>query len=96
MGWLGEEGAGLGALSVNGAYHFAGGVSARRWRPFLTGGFTLGSDSSTLLSLFNVGAGVNFWMKPDVGLRLEFRDYIWSDNGETAHVLGLRVCVAFR
>ena len=88
------ESDGFGVLSVNGSYHFNGGASARRWRPFLTGGYTLGFDGGSSESFFNVGGGVDFWMKPGVGLRLEFRDHIWTQ--EDVHLWGVRIGVTFR
>jgi hypothetical protein len=92
-----EEGSdGLGVLSVNGAYHFNGGAAARRWRPFVTGGYTLGFDGSTSENLFNVGGGVDVWMKSKVGLRLEFRNHIWMEDGETTHFWAFRVGITFR
>jgi len=96
LGWLEEGGDGLGVLSVNGAYHFGGGANARRWRPFVTGGYTLGFDGDVTENLFNIGGGVDFWMKPRVGLRLEFRDHIWSEDGDAVHFWGVRVGVTFR
>ncbi len=96
LSWLEEGSDGLGVLSVNGSYHFNGGSSTRRWRPFLTGGYTLGFDGETSENLFNVGGGVDYWVKPRVGLRLEFRDHVWSDGGETVHFWGARVGVTFR
>ena len=96
LGWLEEGGDGLGILSVNGAYHFGGGANAGRWRPFVTGGYTLGFDGDVTENLFNVGGGVDFWMKPKVGLRLEFRDHIWSEDGDAVHFWGVRVGITFR
>ncbi|MBS1117398.1 MAG: hypothetical protein H6Q87_1782 [candidate division NC10 bacterium] len=96
LSWLEEGSDGLGVLSVNGSYHFNGGTSARRWRPFLTGGYTLGFDGEMSENLFNVGGGVDVWMKPRVGLRLEFRDHIWSEEGDTIHFWGFRIGVTFR
>ena len=96
LSWLEEGSDGLGVLSVNGSYHFNGGTSARRWRPFLTGGYTLGFDGETSENLFNLGGGVDFWMKPRVGLRLEFRDHVWMESDETIHFWGFRIGVTFR
>jgi hypothetical protein len=39
---------------------------------------------------------VDIWLKPKVGLRVEFRDHIWSDEGYTVHFWGARFGVTFR
>jgi len=98
IGYLGLfEESGLGILSVNGSYHFNGGrAPARRVRPFVTGGYSLGFAGGGHANLFNVGAGVDYWLKPKVGLRLEFRDHVWAEGDETLQLLGVRVGVTFR
>jgi hypothetical protein len=35
-------------------------------------------------------------MKPKVGLRLEFRDHVWSEDGDAVHFWGVRFGVTFR
>lgn len=90
-----ENSEGIGVFSVNGTYHFGGGNTAAKARPFVTGGYTLGfRDGSE--SLFNVGGGVDYWFKPKVGLRIEFRDHIWTSGGETVQFWGVRFGVTFR
>jgi hypothetical protein len=64
-------------------------------RPFVTGGYTLGFRDGHE-NLFNVGGGVDFWLKPKVGLRVEFRDHIWIEDNDTLQFLGVRVGVMFR
>jgi len=96
LDWLENGGDGLGVLSVNGASHFNGGAAARRWRPFVSGGYTLGFDGGVSENLFNIGGGVDIWLKPRFGLRVELRDHIWSDEGDTVHFWGVRFGVTFR
>ena len=96
LNWFEEGSDGLGILSVNGSYHFNGGAVSGRWRPFVTGGYTLGFDSEESVNLFNIGGGVDYWMKPKVGLRLEFRDHIWSGGDENIHFWSFRVGITFR
>lgn len=86
---------GLGIFSVNGAYHFGGGSRSARVRPFVTGGYTLAFRDGHA-NLFNVGGGVDVWLKPKVGLRVEFRDHIWTEENDTLQFLGVRVGVTFR
>ena len=50
-------------------------VTGRRLSPFVTGGIgTATSDAKTELA-WNAGAGMLFFVKPDTGARLEFRNY---------------------
>jgi hypothetical protein len=87
---------GIGVFSANGSYHFNGGAATRRLRPFVTGGYTLGFASDGHQNLFNVGGGVDYWLKPKVGLRIEFRDHIWHEENDTLHFWGVRAGVTFR
>jgi len=90
-----EDSEGIGVFSVNGSYHFGGGSPSRKVRPFVTGGYTLGFQDGHA-NLFNVGGGVDFWLKPKVGLRVEFRDHIWTRDNDTVQFLGVRAGVTFR
>ena len=90
-----EDSEGVGVLSINGAYHFGRASASGKVRPFITGGYTLGFNDGTA-NLFNVGGGVDFWLKPKVGLRAEFRDHIWMDGDDTVQFMGVRVGVTFR
>jgi Outer membrane protein beta-barrel domain len=86
---------GIGVFSLNGSYHFGSGPHSRKLRPFVTGGYTLGFRDG-YANLFNVGGGVQYWLKPKVGLRFEVRDHIWSNGGDTIQFWGVRVGVTFR
>jgi hypothetical protein len=55
-------------LAVNASYHF--GDTLRRTVPFATGGYSFGINSN---HGFDVGAGVNYWIGPKMGLRFEIR-----------------------
>jgi hypothetical protein len=86
----------FGMLSVNGAYHFNSAAGAGKWRPFVTGGYTLIFDSGSTGNLFNIGAGVDYWFRRKVGVRVEFRDHIWTPGEITVQYLGVRFGVTFR
>lgn len=43
--------------------------------PFITGGYSA-FIRDRLDNLLNLGAGLNFWLRPRFGLRLAFRDYV--------------------
>ena len=77
-------GDGFGILSVNPSYHFRNASASGRFVPFVTGGFSLGFRNGTAGG-GNFGSGVQYWMKDHVGLRLEFRDHIFSSD--TPHFL---------
>lgn len=87
-------GDGLGTFSVNGSYHFLKTSGSEKVVPFLTGGYT-GFFRDGYANGVNFGAGVNYWFKPRVGLRVEFRDHIWVEN-ESTHFLNVRVGLNFR
>ena len=82
---------GLGVLSTNGSYHFAPDAKVD---PFVTAGYTLFFRNG-VANGFNVGAGLNYWLRENVGLHLQFRDYIINEY-DTAHFLGFRIGLAFR
>jgi hypothetical protein len=46
--------------------------------------------------MVNVGGGANIWLHPSVGLRLEFRDHLWTGRDSKTQSWGLRIGVAFR
>lgn len=94
IGYLGlarSLGDGFGVFSANGSYHFRT-RSDRKLAPFVTAGYSLAFRSGTA-NMFNFGGGVHYWFCEKVGLRLEFRDHVWSRE---AHFWGLRIGVAFR
>ena len=86
-----QFGDGIGILSTNVGYHFV--KPNRKLVPFVSGGFSLafrnGSSGGG-----NFGGGVQYWMKPHLGLRFEFRDHIFSSD--TPHLYGFRVGLSFR
>jgi hypothetical protein len=86
-------GNGVGILSTNVAYHFVNASSDQKLVPFVTGGFSLafrgGSSGGG-----NFGGGVQYWMRPHVGLRFEFRDHLFSSD--SPHLYGFRVGVSFK
>jgi hypothetical protein len=87
---------GIGMASVNGSYHF---MRNRTVSPFVTAGYSLGFREGHI-NLVNFGGGVNWWMNDRIGLRLEFRDHIYSESHfnhtDRFHYLGGRIGFAFR
>ncbi len=93
--WPTENIAGIiGVLSVNGSYHFYG-STPRKVVPFVTSGYTLLFREGTA-NATNVGGGVTWWFREKTGLRLEFRDHIWSPDRSTVHLWQVRIGLSFR
>jgi len=82
----------IGVFSPNGYYHF---VHERDLKldPFVTGGYTLYFRNGHA-SLFNFGAGVNYWLQRSLGVRFEFRDHVQTD-GSAVHSWGFRFGLVF-
>lgn len=87
-------GDGLGTFSINGSYHFLKSSQGGKVVPFVTGGYT-GFFRGGYANGVNFGAGVNYWFKPRVGLRFEFRDNLWLQD-DAVHFLNFRVGLTFR
>ena len=85
----------LGVFSANGYYHLYGGDTSRKGDPFVTGGYTMFFRSGRS-NLFNLAAGVNYWLHDRIGLRLEFRDHIRTPGRGTVHFFNLRVGLIVR
>jgi len=84
-------------FSANGSYHFRTSGSSTKMVPFGTAGFSaLGScgDSCGGLIGFNFGGGVNYWITPRRGLRLELRDHVFKPS-DPIHKWEIRVGLAF-
>ena len=89
-----DASSGLGLFSVNGGYHFV--KSKSKAVPFLTGGYT-GFFRGGYANGVNFGGGVNYWFKERMGLRVEFRDNLLTeDSSYRVHFLNVRVGLAFR
>lgn len=86
-------GDGIGILSVNPSYHFRNASASKKLVPFVTGGFSLAFRSGSSGG-GNFGGGVQYWMKDHLGLRVEFRDHIFSSD--SPHFLQFRVGLSFR
>ena len=79
---------GVALLSLNGLYRFTQG----RTEPFLTGGYSLGFRSRAA-SFGNIGGGVTYWARENLGIRFELRDNI---RDPATHWVIARFGVAFR
>ena len=82
-------------VSANGSYHFRQSAS-QKLVPFGTAGVSglAGcGDGCGATGAFNFGGGINYWFRPHRGLRLEVRDYVFSDNA--VHKWEMRIGFAF-
>ncbi len=85
---------GVATLSPNLVARFRAKDKNHKLEPFVTGGYTLFFRSATASGV-NFGGGVNYWFNDNVGLRLEFRDNVWTLNAPI-HYVDFRVGVTFR
>jgi hypothetical protein len=86
-----------GLASVTPAYHFIRRDSKRKFDPSVGGGVSLLVGGGGAAAAVHYGGGLNYWVGRRIGLRFEFRHHLWSpEGGETVHLIGLRIGVAFR
>lgn len=81
---------GIGVMSLNGSYHF---TPKEKIDPFVTTGYSLFFRSGTANG-FNIGGGFNYWLRDNLGLRVEFRDQVMIAR-DTYHTLGMRLGLVF-
>lgn len=82
--------------SANVSYHLRN-LGARKVVPFATIGVSLaglGSEGWDAAGGYNFGGGFNYWVKPNRGLRVEFRDHMLAIDNDT-HKWELRLGFAF-
>ncbi|MCU1273091.1 MAG: hypothetical protein JWO48_522, partial [Bryobacterales bacterium] len=92
----------MAVASPNGYYHFIHSRDAHV-DPFVTVGYSALMRKG-IQNFFNYGVGVNYWFRPSLGMRLEFRDHIHRfgegltaprGSGVWAHYWGVRIGVIF-
>jgi len=84
-----------GLASVTPAFHFLSKSSRSRFDPFVDGGASLLFARGGGIAI-HYGGGMNYWVRRRFGLRLEFRDHIWSpESGEAVHLVGFRAGIVF-
>src|SRR5688572_19191294 len=69
-------------FTANGTYHLRNVVYSGKIVPFGTAGYSglaVCSSECGGISGFNFGGGVTYWFKPNRGLRVEFRDHVYSE-----------------
>ena len=99
FGLLANADGGMFVTSVNGVFHFVPSVVTpikSRISPFASGGYTRLSSGEGAFDAWNLGGGADLWLKPRVGLRVEFRDHIRPDGRGGVQYWAYRVGVVFR
>jgi hypothetical protein len=94
--WGSGYGGGIG--SANASYHFQRLTSSREIVPFGTFGVSaVGACGGSCLGFsgFNFGGGSTFWFTPDRGLRLEFRDHVLYNGGDSSQKMEMRFGFSF-
>jgi hypothetical protein len=84
--------------SANAAYHFRSLTAARDLVPFGTFGYSAGAacgGSCIGLNGFNFGGGTNIWLTPKKAFRMEFRDHVLYNSGESSHKVEMRFGLSF-
>jgi hypothetical protein len=87
-------GDGLAVLSVNPSYHFTNVTTSGKLVPFITGGGSLAFRGSSPAGGANFGGGIQYWGNERFGLKLEFRDHIFSSD--SPHLYQFRVGIVFK
>jgi hypothetical protein len=89
-------------VSPNFYYHFI--RTGDRTDPFVTAGYTslfrgahheAGQDPGQA-NLVNAGGGVNYWFRPNLGARIEFRDDLRPKRGPNPNYWRFRVGIVIR
>ncbi|HTQ56004.1 MAG TPA: outer membrane beta-barrel protein [Bryobacteraceae bacterium] len=83
----------LGLFSPNASYHFVH-SKENKFDPYVTGGYTMFFRAGHE-NLFNFGAGANYWFARRVGLKMEFRDQVYTQF-TPVHFWGVHLGLAFR
>jgi hypothetical protein len=99
FGLLANTDGGVFVTSANGVFHFKPSVATpirSRISPFASGGYTRMTSGEGAFDAWNLGAGADVWLKPRVGVRLEFRDHIRPDGRGGVQYWAFRAGVVFR
>lgn len=81
----------IGVASANGYYHVLPGRLGK-FDPFGTVGYSLLFRSGTANAV-NFGGGMNYWFRPGLAARVEFRDHYTPEN--KVHFWGFRFGLSF-
>jgi hypothetical protein len=93
-------------VSIGTSYHSAHHLD-RKLDPFLAAGITWRLEDYEKITgphrvwhkfddMIYFGGGINYWVSPQYGLKLELRDHVWLTNGTTLHYMDMRVGICWR
>ncbi len=83
----------LSHFTLNGAYHLK--TKSGRVDPFIVGGWGFIADWDAIGGAVAIGGGLNYWLQPRVGVRVEVKDNIGLFN-HGYHMAGVRVGITLR
>ncbi len=83
----------LSHFTVNALYH--ANASRPRLDPFVVAGFGMLADWDMPAMAVVFGGGLNYWVKPSVGVRVEFKDNV-AVAYDAFHMPGVRVGITLR
>ena len=86
----------VGQWSVNPYFHFQSADRSGKFIPFVTAGYTGTHNLEDSKNWFNVGGGVDYWIKERIGVRFEARHNVDLNHSGPRHYTGLRVGFAWR
>jgi len=82
-----------GQVSGTPAIHFLSRHTKSKVDPFVDGGVSLLFGRGGALAV-HYGGGMNYWLTRRIGLRVEFRHHIWSEESPV-NMIGLRLGLVF-
>lgn len=83
----------FGLFSLDGSVHLLRHAASGRFDPFVSGGYTRAFE---IFSGGNFGFGLNYWLTHRVGVRVEFRDLVFSSGAPSTNYWIFRGGIAFR
>jgi hypothetical protein len=96
-GFIGTPQSGWPVLSATGVWHLASSRHAGpKVSPFLAAGISSIDSERSPNRSWNIGAGIDVWMRERVGLRIDYRDHFTPQADFTPRYSMLRVGVVFR
>jgi hypothetical protein len=96
LGVVANESSALLVFSTNGVFHVQPLSAPRGPALFVTGGYTRMSSGEGSFNAWNVGAGIDVWMRDHLGLRIEVRDHARPDARGAVQYWTARAGVSFR
>lgn len=96
FGVFANSGSMLFVFSANGVLHLSGTTAKERASPFVTGGYTAMGSGEGSFNAWNVGGGVDLWLKDHFGFRIDARDHVRPDSRGTVQYWTIRGGVVFR